>query len=975
MLSVHKLSSPKAAVNYFKGNYYTPEDDHDTTSNEVTDGTGNGISGGSGVGAGSGFGESNNTRDTSRFDDGTGLWAGKGPGLLGLSGTVTESEFSQILNGRLPNGIQLGRMENGELVHTPGWDFTFSAPKSASILYEIGGDARIIDAHNAAVNTALSYLESNSVGARLTINGFTDTVQTKNIVVAKFTHHESRDLDPQLHTHSVIANMTTMNNGEVRSLDSRNLFRDKMIAGLIYRNELANSLREQGYNINQTHKDGRFVLEGVSRGSIDYFSKRRAEIEEKLKTSITQDAKAAARVALITRSSKKDMSLSDLREKWQTEVANVDLDIDKIIKDTEANVVQNNNDAARESVDYALKYHSEGESVFTNSKLLFTALSYKIGSISVEEINQEVNSRVEDGSLLEAKLDRQAAFTTKRSLFLERANVAIMNDAKGTVSPIASDSIIRKSLNEQGLKLDQYEAAKAILSTPDRIIGVQGYAGTGKTYMLEKVNRIASEQKLVIKGFAPTSSAAKQLESSSAIKSSTVASLLASNKSTIESNNAKNIDSSNELWVVDESSMLSNHDAYELLKLSELTGARVVLVGDKKQLPAIEAGKPFAYLQKNGMQVVTMDKIIRQQNESALNAVVHSIHGDIERSMAAIEDNVVEIEDRSERLKAIADKFLNLPINRREESLVATPLNKDRILLNTIIRDGLLKEGRLKGEGIDTQIYSKISLKRAEKGDIRNYESGYILQFNKDYKSIGVEKGEYVKVIAVNENGTLSIIKGDSDKPIAFRPERYASARRGGFEVFTQESRKLNIGEKIRWTTNNKELNVSNSETAKVVDIGKDKVGFMVNYNGKDISVDMDSDLARRWEYAYVSTLYSAQGKTADSIIFHGDDYHKIMATQKSHYTGLSRAKNDIHIFVDQKSSYIETVKNQLGDKTSAMESVNRSSKNTVDGSRIELKNSMSHKSSLITDHNNYDNYTKSKPLIKDKVVSRVKSR
>jgi len=962
MLSTHKLKSAANVVSYFSGNYYVnnelsdKEKEGSVTASDIKGSDSDGSA--SGVGAASGGVSS------------AGVWYGKGANKLGLSGAIDKSEFTRIMSGALPDGTQLGRIEDGKLIHTPGWDFTFSAPKSVSIMYELGACNSLINAHEAAVSAALNYLEDNSASARLTINGKTINIDTNNLVVGRFTHHESRELDPQLHTHSVIANMTMLRNGDYRSLDSRDLYQDKMMAGLIYRNELANTLSRMGYVIEQTHSDGRFEVAGVPNDVIKQFSKRRAEIEEKLKTSLVNDAKAAARVALITRRRKDQVSLNELRSTWENEAKEMAFDVSTVLVNDvqlDPKISLDSEENAKNSVEYAIKHLSERESVFTDKDLQREALQFRVGLSTLSEILQIINSKSGSGSLIPVSLDGMAAYTTKRSLFLEKANVTIVNDAKDTVEPIGNEVDIQKLLSHQGLKQDQYEAAVAILSTRDRVIGVQGFAGVGKTYMLEKVNSIAKNNanyKLI--GLAPSSSAASQLAESSSIKSDTIAKFLASNKTLLDIKNANNLDLSKQLWVVDEASMLSNHDAYELLKLSELTNARVVLLGDEKQLAAIEAGKPFSYLQNQGMAVFTMDEIIRQKNAEVLNAVTLSIEGRIRESLAAIKDNVVEITDREERLNAIASQYLSLSPKQREKTLIATPLNKDRTFINSVIRDGLIKENYLGSAAINLDVYIKKNLTRAQKGDSRRYYAGDILQFNKAYRSLGVEKGEYFTVSAVNRNGTLSISSNSKSEPKLIRPEKLSTARRGGFEVFQVEKREIREGDTIRWTQNDRGNNVRNSELARVLSVNSH--GFVVDYRGRKLSIDADDSLAKQWDHGYVSTLYSAQGKTSETVIYHADDYNKLMATQKSHYTGLSRVVYDLHVFVENAESYIKTVRKQLGDKTSSLESVNQISHNA--------NRDYANVRQLVPDNIDYKNIAKQKTVkIKDKIIIKSHSR
>ncbi|WP_284693251.1 MobF family relaxase [Escherichia coli] len=145
-------------------------------------------------------------------------WAGRGAEQLGLQGSVDKDVFTRLLEGRLPDGADLSRMQDGSNRHRPGYDLTFSAPKSVSMMAMLGGDKRLIDAHNQAVDFAVRQVEALA-STRVMTDGQSETVLTGNLVMALFNHDTSRDQEPQLHTHAVVANVT-QHNGEWKTLSS-----------------------------------------------------------------------------------------------------------------------------------------------------------------------------------------------------------------------------------------------------------------------------------------------------------------------------------------------------------------------------------------------------------------------------------------------------------------------------------------------------------------------------------------------------------------------------------------------------------------------------------------------------------------------------------------------------------------------------------------------------------------------------------
>lgn len=181
-------------------------------------------------------------------------WAGQGAEQLGLQGSVDKDIFTRLLEGRLPDGADLSRMQDGSNKHRPGYDLTFSAPKSVSMMAMLGGDKRLIDAHNQAVDFAVRQVEALA-STRVMTDGQSETVLTGNLVMALFNHDTSRDQDPQLHTHVVVANVT-QHNGEWKTLSSdkvgktgfsENVLANRIAFGKIYQSELRQRVEALGY--------------------------------------------------------------------------------------------------------------------------------------------------------------------------------------------------------------------------------------------------------------------------------------------------------------------------------------------------------------------------------------------------------------------------------------------------------------------------------------------------------------------------------------------------------------------------------------------------------------------------------------------------------------------------------------------------------------------------------------------------------
>jgi ATP-dependent exoDNAse (exonuclease V) alpha subunit len=214
-------------------------------------------------------------------------------------------------------------------------------------------------------------------------------------------------------------------------------------------------------------------------------------------------------------------------------------------------------------------------------------------------------------------------FTTQAAVNRELETIKLMQQAKGSVDSIADNETVTSRLAEKTLTGGQQDAIALATTTTDGFIAWQGVAGAGKTYVVNEFKLIAAEQAYTIKGFAPSSEAAKVLGDEVGIESNTVASLLISH----QNEEAKD----KQVWIVDEAGLLSAKDAHDLLKLATEQKARVILIGDTKQLSAVEAGNPFRSLQSAGISTAYLNQSLRQRVKDLQESVDLVAAGKIEQ--------------------------------------------------------------------------------------------------------------------------------------------------------------------------------------------------------------------------------------------------------------------------------------------------------------------------------------------------------
>ncbi len=897
-------------------------------------------------------------------------WFGRGAKELGLSGRVEPDAFKAMLEGKLPNGIELGRTEDGLKIHAPGIDLTFSAPKSVSIMSEVGGDKRIYEAHNKAVIVALGWVQDNAVGTRAMRDGKLSTEKVNNITVAMFRHDTSRNMDPQLHTHCVLSNAVLRGDKAWRSADFSEIFDNKMFTGQVYRTELAKGIAELGYTIVPTHKDGRFEIKEVPAELVGAFSSRSKEIREALKNYEFVNAKTAENAALRTRFSKKQMDREVLGEKWKEISLGLGFNATEVAK----SVASGNNIPVKEkeeqqekpqasfitrqleaftrlmgreegdksydhisnykwdskdkspvnvkAVKYALSNLAERESVFSKQDIYQQAMSFGLGKVGMKDLDKAINKLTASGFILPSKHRGKDFITTVDALQREKSTIGYMAMGQGRTNAVYSADRADELLESTSLNTSQKAAAKHILTSRDRVVGIQGYAGVGKTYMLGAANALAAKQGYKIIGMAPSASAADTLQQDSGIESGTIHKFLfkydgvINNRGTEQGRRTMRNELKKTILVLDESSLASTRQMEGLLKLATILETKVVLVGDIKQLGAVEAGKPFAQLQQHNMAVAVMGDIFRQKTQELKEAVIHSLEGNVYKALDKLKNNITESADVA---KTAAQMWLNH--KDRDKTLVLAPANATRQAINEEIRNSLKLEGVIKPA---TEInFIKLDSKnhtQAEKTLATNYDKGDVVLFNRAYSALGIDKSEYLRVDSVDKEKQVVSLINKMGGTLKWQPSEMSGNVAGGVEVFQEKSIGLAEGDKVVWKRNSKDNGLINSHNAVVTQINAHTISFTTQ-SGKDLKLRRDEQIIKHIDHAYAVTTYSAQGKTSDNVIAVVESKQKNLTTQPTFYVEISRAKYEANLVVDDLKAVARQLSEATGERISAMES------------------------------------------------------
>ena len=894
-------------------------------------------------------------------------WAGRGATELGLEGPVDADIFRAVLEGEVPDGSgrRLGRREkDGRILHRPGRDLTFSAPKSVSIAALVGGDGRIVDAHDRAVKATLAWVEGNAAETRVQDPETRRMVRARGqeIVAATFRHDASRNLDPQLHTHAVLANMVRGGDGKWRTMANEGLYERQKLIGMLYRNELARNLVELGYGIEKTHADGRFEIAGVSREVVEAFSTRRAEIEAAMEErglgATAENPRLAERAALMTRAKKRDVDRDALRGVWEKQAADLGFHARTLVAEAVSRPVapatQDRGAAvaaelepAAEALAWAMEHLSEREAVFARADLLAAALAHEPGRVTMSEAEREVAGLEEAGALHAVSLPAaEDALATDRTAGEERETIALMRSGEGQGNAPMRSWAVQSRLHRGPLTAGQKDAVKLILSSRDRVVGVQGYAGTGKTTMLDRVRILAEKKGWRMVGLAPSASAVKTLASEAGIESETLQRFLARNAGVAEGRltekgeQAMRAAFDRTILVVDEGSLASTVQARDLLRIAAAFRIpRVVLVGDSKQLDAVDAGKPFAQLQAAGMKTAVMDEIMRQRDPALREAVEASLKGEIERAFEKLGSNVAQVKPDN-IAGAVAARWLALSPEARENTGVMAPSHELRQAINGHIRERLAREGRIRGPAmVSGRLVSK-GYTNAEKALAGNYAVGDVVAFHRPYKRLGVEKGDERFVVGVDHEARSVILAGGEGGTVAWKPAE-AGGRRGGAEVYRMEEIELRAGDRIRWTRNHAGLGLVNSRTAEVSEVGRGRVTFRLE-DGRNLELGRNDPQLRHLDHAWASTVHAFQGRTVDNVIAAMEARHPHLTTQKSFYVEISRARDHAELVTDDAKELRAQLQAVTGERIAALEGIGETVEaerdRTVDGLRSEGK-------------------------------------
>ena len=328
--------------------------------------------------------------------------------------------------------------------------------------------------------------------------------------------------------------------------------------------------------------------------------------------------------------------------------------------------------------------------------------------------------------------------------------------------------------------------------------------------------------------------------------------------------------------------MLSAHDMAKLFTRADKAGARLVLVGDVKQLGSVGAGAAFAQLQQAGMATARLAEVVRQTNADTLDAVMASIEGHAGRALAALErggGQVIEGVTPDDRLGAMAQQYLALSPAERARTLVIEPSREGRDMLTGMIRARLIERDELSAVAVRFDALEAKGLTRAEAREAASYAIGDVVRFSRDYAAKRVRRGECFAIAAIDSERGRIALEGRDGRSLDWHPRQWGA---GKAEVFEPKPMELRTGDRVQFTRNDREAGRVNGLGGTVSSINSDSGRAKVKLaNGREQKLDLSDPRDTHVRHAYVQTAHAAQGQTAERVLIHADSRSINLVDQK----------------------------------------------------------------------------------------------
>lgn len=908
--------------------------------------------------------------------DRSGEWLGKGAQKLGLEGRIEARQFEAVLKGLLPDGARVG---SDNRVHRAGTDLTFSMPKSWSLLALVGGDRRILDAYSAAVRETLAWAEKNLAETRMEVRGRERVVPTGNLVIALFQHDTNRNQEPNAHLHAVVANVTQGPDGKWRALRNDKLWEHNTLLNAMTMARFRLSVEKLGYEVAEFGKHGNFEAVGVPKAIRDAFSSRRAEILEAVAKMDHRGPGVTDAATLMTRADKARIEDREaLAREWKEAAATLGFDPASVIARANARAAQDlgavpglgttvralvdrgrtlavsvaerlglregdplvpanmgnrapEQIAAVHAVASAIRHLGEGEAAFSRTDIYRTALGFALPA-SISEIERRVDQLLKQGHLLKGKGADRYLVTTRDAIGLEQRIVAAVETGRGAAPEIVPAEVAGERLQalsqlRYGLTLNagQEGAGRLLLGSRNRIVAIQGIAGAGKSTVLKPVADILREEGRSVLGLAVQNTLVQMLERETGIPSMTVSRFLRRYRDILEGADPVRLTEARaalrgSVVLLDEASMVGNADKEKLVRLANLLELdRFASIGDRKQLGAVDAGKPFDVMQQAGIETAVMNINVRARDKALRSAQYAAQGGKIDEALRHLGPRVVEVPGGAAIDAAAA--WLSLSPAEREKTSIYASGRALRAQANEAVQAGLRANGELGPASLRVDALSRVNVTREEMRYARTYAPGMVVEVDRRQRGQRLLEGQYhvVDTDPVRERVTLENERG---RRFEFRPGQLRPrGDQDPLRLFEVRPLDIYAGDRIRWTETDHRRGLLNADQARILAIDERRVTVKTSL-GAEHQLSRDDPMLERLDLAYALNAHMAQGLTSDRGIAIMDSRERNLSNQQTFLVTITRLRDGLTLFVDNAAKLEAAVERNPGMKHSALETV-----------------------------------------------------
>jgi len=597
--------------------------------------------------------------------------------------------------------------------------------------------------------------------------------------------------------------------------------------------------------------------------------------------------------------------------------------------------------AAAHGVASAIRHLHEREAAFSTAGVTKAALDLGL-PITIDDVERNLKSLVREGKLVPGTGDQKHMLTTPAAIGFERSLLDAVAKDHGTVVPIVADrddagQRLQNAAATRGqftLNPGQEGAGRLILASRDRIVAVQGIAGAGKSAALGAVADVARAEGRNVLALVPTHKLVDDLGRSSGIDTMTTAKFVASHQWLLKDTvNPERLAFAREAFrgsviIVDEASMLGTGQTTKLVGLANLLGVdRLALVGDKRQLGAIEAGKPFVQAQDR-VETAELTENLRGRH-SLVRAAAEHVNND--RPVAALDVLKPWTRDASAEAPALRDRggrrdwlvatataeYLKLTPDERATTLLISSSRALGDAINKGVQRALVDEGRVGAGSLKLQVFDTLSLTREQERYASSYQVGAIVEIGREIKDQKIAPGSATVTGVKNDIVELTRADGTVDR---LDPKRLSERRTANsFRIGTIKEIELRENDKVRWTANDRDRGLLNAGTADIVSIGANGV-VVRNASGIEVTLPTGDKMLKNLDLGYALNTHKVQGATADRAIAVMDSSERSLASAKLFLVNTTRPRDALTLVIDSRDRIAAGLEGNTGDKTSALE-------------------------------------------------------